>query len=366
MRTSSLDSSLLKIFLFSVALGFCTLSQAEPKTKSKPINPQAVSLLAALPSSYREAKFQEVEQAFEQRWNLFIKGKQFKKYTPNRSAAEIAEEFQHLATLRLQTCFVDPKASHLISKSEYMIAQDLLEKGFFRSPHTIAFQYNRTDPSYNSSIIVVNGFRFLALEGPKPELVKNFFTVLQNHQVTQLVRLTAATEKGKTKSYPYWIGKTKTDPKTAEMFLQIPQVKNKIPYDIQYYAIDTWYDQQGISPKILLNLILKVRKSYNPTTGLLATHCAGGIGRTGTFLAGFILLNEIDKQIAKGITPANVDISIEKTVFQLSLQRTFMVTKSTQYQTLYRLVDLYLKSQNNIIQSLNETAAPVLNVNPTQ
>src|SRR5471030_333608 len=101
MCTSSLHPSLLKIFLFSLILGFSTISQAVPKTKPKVINPQAVSLLAALPSSYREAKFQEVEQAFEHRWNLFIKGKQFKKYTPNRSVAEIAEEFQHLATLRL-------------------------------------------------------------------------------------------------------------------------------------------------------------------------------------------------------------------------------------------------------------------------
>ncbi len=360
MCISSLNSALLKIFLFLTLLSFGGLSQAKPHSKANGSNPQAVSLLAALPSSYREARFQEVEEAFAYRWNLFIKGKQFKKYSPNRNVTEIAEEFQHLATLRLQTCFVDPKASHLISKSEYMIAQDLLEKGLFRSPNTIAFQYNRTDPSYNSSIIVLNGFRFLALEGPSPDLVKNFFTVLQNNQVTQLVRLTAAEEKGKTKTAPYWLGKIKNDPKTGDIFLQIPQIKNKIPYDIQYYAIETWYDQQGISPKVLLNLILKVRKNYNPSTGLLAAHCAGGVGRTGTFLAGFILLNEIDKQIAKGINPANVDISIEKIVFQLSLQRAFMVTKPAQYQSLYRLVDLYLRSQNKAVQtsspaSLNTT-----------
>lgn len=324
-----------------------TILEAKPAQTTPAVTPnsQSVNLLAALPAAYREAKFQEVEQAFETRWNFFLKGKQFKKYTPNQSSQEIAEEFNHLSTVRLQTCFVDPKAPHLISKAEYMIAQDLLEKGCFRSPNTIAFQYNRTDPTYNSSIIVLNGFRFLALEGPNVDFIKKFFTLLQNHQVTHLVRLTPTKENGKMKSHPYWVGNTKQDPTTGDSFLEIPQFKNKTPYKMRYYTIDNWYDQQGVSAKTLLNLILKVRKHYNPSTDLLATHCAGGVGRTGTFLAGYILLNEIDRQMAKGISPSNIDLSIEKVVLQLSLQRPFMVTKSAQYETLYRLVELYLASK---------------------
>lgn len=337
-------------FYSAICLILCTLTlsvHANAAAKPQSSHPQAVQLLAALPVNYREARFQEVESAFEQRWNLFIKGKQFKRYVRNQTSANIAEEFKELQTLRLQTFFVDPKASHLISKAEYMIAQDLLEKGFFRTPKTIAFQYNRTDPSYNSSIIVLNGFRFLALEGPKPELIRNFFTLLQNHQVTQLVRLTPAEEKGKQKSYPYWKGKTTFDQKTGDLFLKIPQAHSKTPYSIRYYALDKWYDHQGISAKTLLNLILQVRKqAAEPSTGLLATHCAGGIGRTGTFLAGYVLLDEIDKQIAKGISPENIDLSIEKVVLQLSLQRSFMVSKNAQYESLYRLIDLYLTTMN--------------------
>lgn len=339
----------MRTFYAIVAFVLLTLSFSAytyETDQQTPLHPEAVRLLAALPTAYRESQFQEVEQAFEHRWNLFIKGKQFKAYVRNQTAAKIAEEFKQLQTLRLQTFFVDPKAPHLISKAEYMIAQDLLEKGLFRSPRTIAFQYNRTDPTYNSSIIVLNGFRFLALEGPKPELLQSFFTLLQNYQVTQLVRLTAAEEKGQQKSYPYWKGNTTIDQKTGELFLKIPQAQTKIAYSIRYYALDTWYDQEGISAKTLLNLILKVRKHYEPSNGLLATHCAGGIGRTGTFLAGYVLLEEIDKQIARGIHPDKIKLSIEKVVLQLSLQRAFMVTKNAQYESLYRLVDLYLGTLN--------------------
>lgn len=333
--------TLIYCSLFTLSLGIHTSLEA----KQPPSRSQGVRLLAALPIPYREEKFQAIEQAFENRWNLFIKGKQFKAYIPNQTATNIAEEFKHIQTLREQTCFVDPKAAHLISKAEYMIAQELLEKGLFRAPRTIAFQYNCTDPTYNSSIIVLNGFRFLALEAPSAELTRNFFTLLQNYQVSQLVRLTAAQEKGKATAYPYWVGKTTRDQKTGAVSLNIPQFNNKTPYSLRYYTIENWHDQQGIAPKTLLNLILSIRKNHEPTTGLLATHCAGGVGRTGTFLAAFVLLDEIDKQIAKGIHPKNVNLSIEKIVLQLSLQRNNMVSKSAQYETLYRLVDLYLTMQ---------------------
>lgn len=349
MRTfspfSASHSRAYVLFYFLIAcilLATHTILEAKPKP-SMPNN-ESVNLLSALPSAYRESKFKEVEQAFESRWNLFVKGKQFKKYSPNKSAAEIEEEFKHLSTVRLQTCFVDPKAPCLVSKAEYMIAQDLLEKDFFRAPNTIAFEYNRTDPTYNSSIIVVSGFRFIALEGPTSAFVKRFFTLLQNHQVTHLVRLTPAKEKGIVKVHPYWVGNTKQDATTGDVFLKVPQFKNRTPYNLRYYALNTWNDHQGVSEKTLLNLILKVRKHYEPSNNLnlLATHCVGGIGRTGTFLAGYVLLDEIDKQIALGISPSNIDISIEKTVLQLSLQRSSMVAKNAQYVTLYRLVDLYL------------------------
>lgn len=336
------QSFIYSITLFMLALNVHPTVAAKQST---PVHPQAILLPAALPFAYREEQFQATERAFEQRWNLFIKGKQFKNYVPKQTAANIAEEFKHLQTLRLQTYFTDPKAPHLISKTEYMIAQDLLEKGFFRAPNTVAFQYNRTDPTYNSSTIVLNGFRFLALEGPRTEHLRNFFTLLQNHQITQLVRLTAAKENGESKTYPYWQNNLKRDEKSGDMFLRIPQYNNNVPYKIRYYAMNNWQDQKGISAQALLNLILKVRKHYEPTTGLLATHCASGVGRTGTFLAGYVLLDEIDKQMARGVKPEHINLSIEKIVLQLSLQRPYMVTKGSQYESLYRLVDLYLSMQ---------------------
>ena len=250
-------------------------------------------------------------------------------------------EFDQLNDWRFHTWYVDPNAKTLISRVDFIVAQDLLEKGLFRKPSYLAFQYNQTDSTYNSSTIVLNNFRFLALEAPTAKTLRNFYLLLLNHRVTQLVRLTAATENGIERSTPYWLDKTKGDPTTGNAFLNVPQVASTNPYPVRYYATDNWFDNQSIAPSQLLKLILNVKKHYDPN-GLIACHSSNGTGRAGTFLAGFLLISEIDRQIATGTAPSAVDISIERVVMQLSLQRPYMVRKAEQYVTLYRLVDLYI------------------------
>jgi protein tyrosine phosphatase len=303
----------------------------------------------SLPQQHRDNHFKAVQTGFEERSNLFLKGKQYHPWQFNRPDTEIIEEFKTLDEWRFHTWYSDITRDVLISRPDFMIAQDLLEKGyFFKRPHLIAFDYNNTDNTFNSSSIVLNGYRFLALEAPKLPTLGNFFRLLQNHRVTQLVRLTSAEENGEEKSYPYWPGNVEENSK-KQTLLNIPfhseGLKNsKYNYVLKYYPLESWKDNRGIDPSILLNLIEKVRKDYDPENGLLACHCTGGVGRTGTFIAGFLLLQEIDRQIAAGISIDALNISIEKIVTQLALQRVHMVAKPAQYVTLYRLVDLYVKN----------------------
>lgn len=298
----------------------------------------------SLPTSVRENRFQEIQKAFDERSKLYLQGRQFHSWKPNRPIEEIQEEYTKIGEWRHQTWYSEETKDCLISRTDFMVAQDLLEKGYYKRPHLLAFQYNQTDGTYNSSSIVLNGYRFLAMEAPQNEkLTSNFFNLLQNHQVTQLVRLTSSSEKGILKSMPYWNQRLKKDPKTGEITLLAPFAGRFKSYPIRYYAIDSWPDNSGVDPKLLIKLVQEVRKNFDLQHGLLACHCSGGVGRTGTFLAAFLLMEEIDKQIAQGINPQNIDISIEKIVMQLSLQRSYMVSRPAQYITLYRLVDLYVK-----------------------
>lgn len=306
--------------------------------------PMPVQSFAALPQQTRETKFQEIQEAFEQRAVLFLKGRHFEPWKANKSREDLLKEFDQLNEWRYHSWYVDPSATTLIARADFMIAQDLLENDKYRFPQTIAFDYNKTDASYNSSTIVLNGLKFLAMESPTSKTYQSFLRLLINHQVTQLVRLGSPLDKVTEKSYPYWEGKLKLVPKSKSQTLTIPQQNNTNPYLLEYFALETWPENKGVNPKELLNLIMNVRKYYDASNGLLACHCAGGTGRTGTFLSGFLLLTEIDKQIAGGTNKNALNISIERIVMQLSLQRPYMVVMPEQYITLYKLVDLYVQS----------------------
>lgn len=324
-----------------------TKASARPKTstsKSAILSTASVSypaeVFAALPEQYRETKIKLVQKSFEERALLFLQGRPFHNWSSDRSRDDILKEYEQINEWRFHSWYVDPKAKILIARNDFMVAQELLEKNLFRKPNTIAFQYNLTDATYNSSTVVLNNMRFLALESPSTKTAQSFNTLLQNHQVTQLVRLSSAQDKGG--SVSYWQGKQGKDANSKELIYNIAQSNSRIPYSVHYYAIEDWQEDKGYDPKALLGLIQRVRKNYDESQ-LLAVHCTNGVGRSGTFIAGMILLNEIDKQLAAN--PNNpVTVSIEKIVMQLSLQRPFMVGNIEQYVTLYRLVDAYLLS----------------------
>jgi len=135
--------------------------------------------------------------------------------------------------------------------------------------------------------------------------------------------------------------------KTKQAILEVPQDTqgHGKPYKIPYYFINGWLDNDAGEPQDLLNFVVNLKNTINPNDkNLIAVHCSSGVSRTGTMIAAYLLINEIDAQIKSGIQPKNINISIEKTVLQLSLQRPYAVGKPMQYVTLYRIVDLYMGS----------------------
>ena len=338
-----------------LALGVSCITYAPITCAGNPEKP--VRSFPRLPASFREAHFQKVQQGFEARTQKFLKNNSFTPWVANRPKAEIMEEFKKVLSWRFNCWYVSPGEDTLESREEFAITQALLLAGNYRRPHLLAFQYNNTDPSYNSSTIVLNGFRFLALEAPTEKTVTAFFNLLHNYHVKGLVRLTPSYEQHMEKSYPYWEGRNVSVPSaegfsdkqnTAKNYLQIPletEESKPVPYRIQYYSTDTWIDNHGFNAKDLLELILQV-KNQQEASSLIAVHCNAGVGRTGTFIAGYLLLQEIDRQIANGVAVKDINVSIEKVVKQLSLQRFYMVAQPEQYVTLYRLLDLYLEKRD--------------------
>lgn len=304
-----------------------------------------------LPKVQREARFQEIEQGIEQREKRHLEQARYAPWTMDKPEDVLLKEFAALNQWRIRTWYDDPEQETLESNKDFQIAQSLLTGHHYFRDHLIAFDYNHTDDSYNSSTVIAHGLRFFALEAPRtPDRTRAFFNLLHNQGVTHLVRLTPEKEQGRLKSFPYWKQTAGVNPKNKASYLNVPlesedEPSTIKPYRIRYFAVDHWLDNTGFNAEELLALLLQVRETHDPASSLLACHCAGGVGRTGTFIAGFILLHDIDKQLAAGKKPKDISVSIEKLVMELSLQRFYMVGKPSQYVTLHRLVDLYVKSK---------------------
>lgn len=347
--------SLKKIKLFSIfCLIFCSdFVYAETNVKLKPTKKYQYTQV----QTHKKIKFNYQKIARQ-----ILKNESFHLWQPNRTDNEILQEFEALDQWRNALWFEDPESEQPIPKAPFYPAKALIQSNYYRYPNTVAFHYNLSDPNYNASTVFLKNQTYIALEGPAPNASQRFYNFLYHQKITHVVRLTASNENGVEKCYPYWLNEVYKSKSSSTKAIQGQKSQDKnypiklnlaaqfskthnTPSKVYYFNSEAWLDGEGLPPEQFLKLILKVKKSIpEKNNSLIACHCSAGVGRTGTFIAGYHLIHEIDQQLQKGIPVEKLHISIEKIVKQLSIQRPLMVTKSEQYLSLYRLVDFYIHS----------------------
>lgn len=305
---------------------------------------QLVSLSAwevsVYPYSYIAKQFELTAEEFQWRWDKYGADQNFSLWSPDMTKDEVDTEFRQLHKLRFSTWYLeDPGWYDCIAVNEdFLFADSLFFGDHFRTGNSLAYAYNNTHPSYNSSNIVIGPYTFLAMEGTRLEEEVAFFHLLAAYQVTHLVRLTPCFDKEE-KCHPYWVGRAEeTD---TEVLLNVP-LRGGSTYSLSYYPVEDWIEHQPIDPHRLIALVKEIRLNYNSGKDLIAVHCSSGVGRTGTFIAAYILMSEMDRQHEAG---EDMHISIEELVFKLSLQRKYMVGRPSLYNTLYEVVRIYREMQ---------------------
>lgn len=289
-----------------------------------------------------QEKFDHAEQEFLVRWEAFGgNSKEFNQWSPEWRNEPIRARFKSLWDERLVVYFSNPedlgKTDRELVRNQGFETPESWTTWHSRYPYPTACEYNLAIPEYNATIVKLRNSSFLAMEAPTEENLETFLHLLDTFEVTHLARLTPAQENKRDNCFPYWEGRTHLHPKTARPIL----VTNA--REIEYFATDLWKDHHGVEAERLLSLIEALRTSAAMTSNpIIAIHCRAGVGRTGTLMAGHILLEDIDRQLASGKTGDEIEISIDRVIWELSLQRPFSVTHFDQYRTLYQLVDLYL------------------------
>lgn len=284
-----------------------------------------------LPKEIITEAFEIAEGDFQDRWEVFEDGRKFTPFTPGRSDEEIMNEFEEIDKTRFRVWYRNPDSPIKEAAIGYEPSLSILFDEGARVKNCVAFAYNNLVQYYNASAMAFSRRYAIACEGTRAKDVHKFFTLLTQFQVTHLVRLTASHEGETKKCHPYWEGLT-TQKSDGEWLLNVP-FDEGIVYPINYFIEDEWLDDQGVDPKHLLDLVLKVKNSLDDQEdSLLAVHCSAGVGRTGTFLAALAIIDAIDNE---------EPFSIEEIVLRLSLQRVHSVARGVAYLALYRLAEEY-------------------------
>lgn len=293
---------------------------------------QSVLLLADIKT------FDEANKGFQERWSEFGGDKRdFALWSPNLKESELKAKFDAMSEERFVIYFVNPeecrnKGTWGTYKETYKMPENW-ERQKSRYPFACVFDYNLATPDYNGSLIVLNGKRFLAMEAPSEANLAVFENLLAQYKVHNLVRLTPAKGDKRENCIPYWEGIFNVNVKTGRPTLMFQEG------EVNYYFTDCWKDHEGIEPERLLAIIKAVESADD--NSIMAVHCRAGVGRTGTFIVAYLLVQEIDKQIRQGVSVDKLQLNIDKLVYQIWLQRPFSVTKFSHYLSLYKLVNYY-------------------------
>ena len=252
---------------------------------------------------------------------------------------------------------------------------NIFESGYFNLD-----RYSDIKPYKHNKISINNGKRyinaspinigkkekyFISTQGPKPETIEDFWTMVYENNSNVIVMLCNVTEGGRIKCENYW---EKPQMKKFSVEIQneekskmhtIRTLKLKIKEKNEERIINqihfTAWPDHGI-PDIsdgkvfqdFCEINQKVDELNNKNNPMIV-HCSAGVGRTGTFVSMYLLEKEINEQIhAK---KNYIRFNIFNLVRKIKEMRLYMVQNVDQYRFVYAYVR-YLLENNNVLKKI--------------
>uniref|UniRef100_A0A4W2ELR5 Receptor-type tyrosine-protein phosphatase U n=1 Tax=Bos indicus x Bos taurus TaxID=30522 RepID=A0A4W2ELR5_BOBOX len=177
---------------------------------------------------------------------------------------------------------------------------------------------------------------FIATQGPKPEMVYDFWRMVWQEHCSSIVMITKLVEVGRVKCSRYW-------PEDSDMYgdIKITLVKTETlaEYVVRSFALErrgysarhevrqfhfTAWPEHGVPYHAtgLLAFIRRVKASTPPDAGPVVIHCSAGTGRTGCYIVLDVML---DMAECEGV------VDIYNCVKTLCSRRVNMIQTEEQY-----------------------------------
>ncbi|XP_072233128.1 receptor-type tyrosine-protein phosphatase beta [Leuresthes tenuis] len=243
----------------------------------------------------------------------------------------------------------------------------------------VKLSYLEDDPCsdyINASYIPGNNYRreYIATQGPLPGTKDDFWRMVWEHGVYNIVMVTQCVEKGRVKCDQYWpadreplyygdlviqmMSESVLPEWTIREFKITSESSCSYPRMLRHFHYTVWPDH-GVpeSTQSLIQFVRTVRDyvDRSPSTGATVVHCSAGVGRTGTFMALDRVLQQLD---SKGT------IDLYGCVFDLRLHRQHMVQTECQYSFLHQCVRDVLRARKHRSEQENPLYPIYENFNP--
>uniref|UniRef100_A0A674BTB0 protein-tyrosine-phosphatase n=1 Tax=Salmo trutta TaxID=8032 RepID=A0A674BTB0_SALTR len=243
----------------------------------------------------------------------------------------------------------------------------------------VKLSYLEDDPCsdfINASYIPGNNFRreYIATQGPLPGTKDDFWRMVWEHNVYNIVMVTQCVEKGRVKCDHYWpadreplyygdlVVQMLSESVLAEWTIREFKISSEgrpsFPRVVRHFHYTVWPDH-GVpeTTQSLIEFVRTVRDYIDraPSTGATVVHCSAGVGRTGTFMVLDRVLQQLD-------SIGTVDVY--GCVFDLRLHRSHMVQTEYQYSFLHQCVRDVLRARKLRSEQENPLYPIYENFNP--
>ncbi|KAM4748868.1 receptor-type tyrosine-protein phosphatase beta [Rhinophrynus dorsalis] len=228
----------------------------------------------------------------------------------------------------------------------------------------------------NASYTPGNSFRreYIATQGPLPGTKDDFWKMVWEQNVHNIVMVTQCVEKGRVKCDHYWpfdqdslyygdlIVQMLSESVLPEWTIREFKICSEDQLDstrlVRHFHYTVWPDH-GVpeTTQSLIQFVRTVRDYINrtPGTGPTVVHCSAGVGRTGTFIALDRILQQVDSKDS---------VDIYGAVYDLRLHRVHMVQTECQYVYLHQCVRDVLRARKLRNEQDNPLFPIYENVNP--
>ncbi|KAF4079469.1 hypothetical protein AMELA_G00178360 [Ameiurus melas] len=228
----------------------------------------------------------------------------------------------------------------------------------------------------NASFIPGNNFRreYIATQGPIPGTKDDFWRMVWEQNVHNVVMVTQCVEKGRVKCDQYWpldreplyygdlvvhmLSESVLAEWTIREFKIFCEGQLSYPRIVRHFHYTVWPDH-GVpeTTQSLVQFVRTVRDYIDRASGSGPTvvHCSAGVGRTGTFIVLDRALQQLDNRST---------VDIYGCVFDLRLHRSHMVQTESQYVYLHQCVRDVLRARKLHSEQENPLYPIYENFNP--